>query len=307
MLELNKIYNMDCLEGMKRIPDGSVDCVICDPPYGTVKGMAIEGWKNKGESCEWDEVLDTNKLFEAYMRILRHNGVAILFSQEPYTHNLRGHGNNGFRFVYPLIWIKNNFANAFSAAKAPVSYFEDISVFRKVYDIGNQNPLRQYSSQVLQYIGKSRRDIINEVGQRIDHFFRYSSSQFAMPTPETYNELITRYGIDKMKGFKTYDELDLATFNLPKGEKTKSNIFRYSKDTDGLHPTQKPLALIQDLIRTYTNKGDLVLDNCMGSGSTGVACMNTNRNFIGIELDEDYFKVAEQRIREAYTTKHKLF
>ena len=299
---------MDCLEGMKQIPDGSVDAIICDLPYGTVKGMAIEGWKNKGDTCEWDEVIDTNKLFEAYSRILRQNGVAILFSQEPYTHHLRSHGDGGFRFVYPLIWVKNNFANAFSASKAPVSYFEDMSVFRKVYDIDNQNPLRQYSLQVLQYIGKPRREIINEVGQCVDHFFRHSSSQFAMPTPETYNELITRYGIDKMEGFKLYEELERssATFNLPEGKNIKSNVFQYPKDPNGLHPTQKPLALIQDLVRTYSNEGDTILDNCMGSGTTAIACIKEKRHFIGFELNKEYYDKAVKRIN-AEQSQMKLF
>ena len=301
MIELDTIYNEDCLTGMQRIPDGSVDCIICDLPYGTVKGMAIEGWKNKGDTCQWDEVIPTEPLFEQYTRILRQNGVAILFSQEPYTHNLRSHGDNGFRFVYPLIWIKNNFANAFSASKAPVSYFEDMSVFRKVYDIDNRNPLRDYSLQVLQFIGKSRREIINEVGQCIDHFFRHSSSQFAIPTRETYDELIKRYGIDKMQGFKSYDELErsceYATFNLPEGVKVKSNVFQYAKDRDGQHPTQKPIGLIQDLVRTYSNPNDVILDNCIGSGTTAVAALREKRHFIGFELNRDYYDIALRRIK----------
>ena len=299
MIEIDNIYNMDCLEGMKLIPDGSVDAVICDLPYGTVKGMAIEGWKNKGDTCQWDEVIPTEPLFEQYTRILRQNGVAILFSQEPYTHNLRSHGDSGFRFVYPLIWVKNNFANAFSASKAPVSYFEDMSVFRKVYDMSNQNPLRDYSLQVLQFIGKPRREIINEVGQCVDHFFRHSSSQFAIPTRETYDDLIRRYGIDKMQGFKPYDELErsLATFNLPEGVKVKSNVFQYAKDRDNEHPTQKPIGLIQDLVRTYSNEGDVILDNCIGSGTTAVAALREKRHFIGFELNKEYFDKATKRIK----------
>ena len=220
-MELDTIYNMDCLEGMRQIPDGSIDAVICDLPYGTVKGMAIEGWKNKGDTCQWDEQLPTEELMEQYTRILRQNGVAILFSQEPYTHELRAYGDSGFRFVYPLIWIKNNFANAFSSDTAPVSYFEDMSVFRKIYDMSNQNPLRDYSLKVLQYIGRPRREIINDIGQCVDHFFRHSSSQFAIPTPETYQALVDKYGIDKMEGFKTYDQLEQSgitgklTFKVP--------------------------------------------------------------------------------------------
>lgn len=307
MLELDKIYNIDCLEGMKMIPDGSVDCIVCDLPYGTVKDMPIEGWKNKGDLCQWDEVIDGDKLFAQYSRILRQNGVAILFSQEPYTHKLRGYGDSAFRFVYPLVWIKNNFANAFSADKAPVSYFEDMSVFRKVYDTDNQNPLREYSLQVLNFIGKPKREIINEIGQSVDHFFRHSTSQFAMPTPKTYDLLIKHYGIDKMEDFREWQDLKdeekdyearfRKVFNLPEGQNVKSNVFQYSKDQNNIHPTQKPLSLIRDLIATYSNEGDTILDNCMGSGTTAIACIREKRHFIGFELNEDYYEKACKRIQ----------
>ena len=297
-METDTIYNMDCLEGMKHIPNASIDAIICDLPYGTVKGMAIEGWKNKGDICQWDDQIPTEPLFAEYERVLRQNGVAILFSQEPYTHELRAYGTNGLRFVYPLVWIKNNFANAFSSDKAPVSYFEDLSVFRKVYDTSNQNPLRDYSLKVLEFIGKPRREIIEKIGQCVDHFFRHSSSQFAIPTLETYAELIKVYGIDKMQGFKTYEELEQSgiTFNLPDGKNIKSNVLQYAKDTDGFHPTQKPVALIADLIRTYSNEGDTILDNCMGSGTTAVACIKEKRHFIGYELNKEYYDKACKRI-----------
>ena len=241
-MEIDKIYNIDCLEGMKHIPDGSIDAIICDLPYGTVKGMAIAGWKNKGDICQWDDQIPTEPLMEQYTRILRQNGVAILFSQEPYTHELRSYGNSGFRFVYPLVWIKNNFANAFSSDKAPVSYFEDLSVFRKIYDMSNQNPLRDYSLKVLEFIGKPRREIIDKVGQCVDHFFRHSSSQFAIPTPETYAELIKLYGIDKMPGFKTYAELEQSgiTFNLPEGKNCWNNL-----QTNGLSLNEEWCAFLK--------------------------------------------------------------
>ena len=113
------------------------------------------------------------------------------------------------------------------------------------------------------------------------------------------------FGIDKMDGFLPYSELEMlnekytATFNLWQGGKSKSNVLEYKKDNDGYHPTQKPVALLEDLIQTYSNEGNTVLDFTMGSGSTGVACVNTNRNFIGIELDEGYFNIATQRIDTA--------
>ena len=116
-LELNRIYQMDCLEGMKLIPDGSIDMILCDLPYGTVKNMGIDGWKNKGEICEWDNKLDSEKMFIQYERILRENGSIILFSQEPYTSELRNYNINNIEFAYPLIWKKDHFANALIAKK----------------------------------------------------------------------------------------------------------------------------------------------------------------------------------------------
>ena len=131
------------------------------------------------------------------------------------------------------------------------------------------------------------------------------STQFSLCTEQTYNEIVSVFGIDKMDGFLPYSELArlnekyTATFNLWQCGKSKSNVLEYKKDNDGYHPTQKPVALLEDLIQTYSNEGNTVLDFTMGSGSTGVACVNTSRNFIGFELDENYFNIAEKRIAEA--------
>ena len=194
------------------------------------------------------------------------------------------------------MWLKSAFAVPFQTDKAPVSYFEDMSVFRKVYDLEGNNPMRDYSLKVLKFIGKPKREIINEIGQCADHFFRHSSSQFAAPTPETYQALIDKYGIDKMEGFLPYNKLGAPVFNLPAGKLSKSNVFQYAKDQDNIHPTQKPVALIADLIRTYSNEGDTILDNCMGSGTTAVACIKEKRHFIGFELNKDYYDKACRRI-----------
>ena len=155
------------------------------------------------------------------------------------------------------------------------------------------------------------------VGQKADHCFRLNSSQYSLCTEQTYQELIDVFGIDEMDDFKEYKELKPiqeayqeenrrnitekypAVFNLWQGDKSKSNVLEYKKDNDGYHPTQKPVALLEDLIQTYSNEGETVLDFTMGSGSTGVACVNTNRNFIGIELDDGYFNIAKKRIEEA--------
>ena len=147
-----------------------------------------------------------------------------------------------------------------------------------------------------------RKKIFETIGGKADHTFRNGSSQFALCTEPTYNELIEKFCIDKMDGFRPYEELAEInrafnrTFNLPDGKASKSNVLQYAKDTDGFHPTQKPVALIADLVRTYSNEGDTILDNCMGSGTTAVACIKEKRHFIGFELNKDYYDKACQRI-----------
>lgn len=305
MIELDTIYNEDCLTGMQRIPDGSVDCIICDLPYGTMKGAMLKGWDE--ERTAWDEIIPTDKLFEQYERVLRMNGAAILFSQEPYTNHLRSykHKNTNIGFAYPMIWKKNCFGNNLMANKAPVSFFEDLSVFFKRFDTTGNHPLRDYSKAVMEYCGATSCKQINErLGHRqAEHFFYVDSTQFALCTEKTYNELIEVYGIDKMKGFKSYEELvELdkrfgRTFNLPEGQGYFGNVLEYAKDKGGVHPTQKPVALIQQLIRTYTNEGDTILDNTIGSGTTAVAALREKRHFIGFELNRDYYDIALRRIK----------
>ena len=307
-MEIDNIYNMDCLEGMKQIPDGSVDAVICDLPYGTMKGIVnAPGWENC--SCEWDSIIPTDKLFAEYDRVLRTNGTAVLFSQEPYTSHLRTYPKkSNLRFCYPLIWRKGSAGNALMSYKAPVSVFEDMNVFIKPYDSNGTNLLREYFAAVLKFIGKPKRDIMQAIGQGADHVFRVDSTQWALCTADTYGDIIRQYGIDKMQGFRTYEDLqseDIAfkekykrVFNLPEGKSQLLNVFDFDKDPrEALHPTQKPVALIRRLVLTYTNEGDTVLDNCMGSGTTAIACIKEHRHFIGFELNKEYFDKAVRRIK----------
>lgn len=292
---------------MRDIPDGSIDMILCDLPYGTIKGAALDGWKSQDTS--WDERLDTDELFTEYERILREGGTAILFSQEPYTSELRTQKTENFEFAYPLIWKKDHFANALIAKKAPVSYFEDLSVFFKKYDRQLLNPLRVYFTNMLKFMGFKSCKKINEIlgHRRAEHCFYTDTLQFGLCTESTYQELIDTFGIHQMDDFKSYDELKTIaerfgrTFNLPDGERYTGNVLEYKKDYQGLHPTQKPVALLEHLVKTYTNKGDTVLDNCMGSGSTGVACANTGRRFIGMEMDDNYFSKASERISDAFS------
>ncbi len=315
-----QLYNGDCLELMKNIPDGSVDLVLTDPPYGTMKGTINRDFSNlkeKDGSYSWDDILPTNELFCEISRILRQNGKCILFSQEPYTSHLVTNQIASLPFSYRAIWYKNTKGNHLMAKSAMVSRYEDICVFSKLgHDYCGENPLREYFSKVLEFIGaKSCKEINVKLGhRRAEHCFYVTgkgngSTQFSLCTEQTYQELIDVFGIDKMQGFTEYEELRKAQddytqkyasiFNLWQGGKSKSNVLEYAKDNDGYHPTQKPVKLLEDLIQTYSNEGNTVLDFTMGSGSTGVACVNTNRNFIGIELDKGYFDIAEKRISEA--------
>ena len=289
----SRLFLGDCLIESDKIESGTVDLILTDLPYGTMNGF---------NGIDWDYAIDPTKVYEIANRILRKNGKMVLFSQEPYTGQLTTQAIPNVPFNYRMIWKKDNFANALIAKKAPVSYFEDILVFTKEYDVENLHPLRPYFKNVLEYIGLKKKTIVEVIGQSADHCFRVDSSQFSLCTEKTYNKIIEVYGIDKMNNFKTYEQLKIEnqkyepTFNLWEGGKFKSNVLEYKKDYDGLHPTQKPILLLEDLIKTFSNENDLVVDLTMGSGSTGVACKNTNRSFIGIEKDENYFKIAEQRI-----------
>ena len=300
----------DCLVESKKIKKGSVDLILTDLPYGNMRN-APSTWD--ADKTKWDTVIEPKEVYAIANRILRKNGKMILFSQEPYTTRLITEAIPNLPFGYRMIWEKDHFANSLIAKKAPVSYYEDILIFSKTHDAEGLHPLRDYFEEVLEYIGETRSKIIETIGQRADHTFRTNSTQYALCTETTYIELIERYGIDHMGGFIPYEELaevDRKTkdehfpsiFNLWEGGKYKSNILRYKKDYDGYHPTQKPVALLEDLIKTFSNEGDTVVDLTMGSGSTGVACVNTNRNFIGIELDEEYYDVATNRIENHKAT-----
>jgi len=310
----------DCLDVMKSIPAGSVDMVLTDPPYGTVKGVGdgdvSHGMKGK---TEWDSEIDHKLMLEECNRVLRPNGCLILFSQDPYTGKLMTETHGNLPFSYRMTWIKDHFANSLIAKKAPVNYTEDVCVFFKKYDTLAQHPLRDYAKKIMEHTGRTLKEINQDLGhRRAEHFFYVDSTQFGLCTEATYNQIADYYklwmsGFDLIPYWKL-EEINLRfnlrfsrVFNLPEGKKYKSNVLEYRKDYTGHHPTQKPVALIEDLVKTYTNEGATVLDFTMGSGTTGVACVNTGRNFIGIELDPDYFKIAEARISAAEDKPFSLF
>ena len=302
----------DCLEVMPTLGD-QVDMVLADPPYGTIKG--IDGIKGVSGEVEWDTVIPHEQMWKCLSPIMRMNASCVLFGQDPFTMKTISRAHENIVFSYRMIWDKCHFASPLNARRAPVNYFEDIMVFFKKYDTLLLHPLRQYSRKIIEYIGKNIRQINADLGHRkAEHFFYTESSQFCICSLQAYTDLTLKYGLQKMDGFIEFDELrDIneqfnrqlveqfgKRFNLSLGSKFKSNILKYTKDTNGLHPTQKPVALMEDLVMTYTNEGDTVLDFTMGSGTTGVACMNTGRKFIGIEQDRDYFQIACDRVQDTY-------
>jgi len=328
--ERNKIilYNGDCLIESDKIESGSVDLILTDLPYGNMKN-APSTWDK--EKTEWDITIEPKKVYEIANRILRKNGKMVLFSQEPCTTQLINEAIPNIPFSYRATWEKDNFANALGANKNMVSFTEDILVFSKFSgiieksDYSKPHPLRDYFNEELLKSEKTTKEIIDLVGCSASHYFT-KGNQFRLPTEEKYtilqttgffnkdftelkkihNDFRKERNIEREEYLKKHSEKYPSTFNLWEGNKYKSNILKYKKDYNGYHPTQKPVLLLEDLIKTFSNENDLVVDLTMGSGSTGVACKNTNRDFIGIEMSEQYFKIAEKRIYEA-ETQPKLF
>ena len=304
----SRLYFGDCLIESDKIESGSVDLILTDLPFGVVKMKENAGnYKVLNTAEQWDKVIDTDKIMQIANRILRKNGKMLLFAQQPFTTELINKQIANLPHSYNLIWEKNDFANGLGVNKACVSFYEDIVLFSKNHETEAIHPLRPYFKIVMDFIGLNLKQINSKLGhRRAEHTFYIHSTQYGLCTEKTYSELIEVFEIDKVEGFKTYSQLQTideqfknefaSTFNLWEGNKYKSNILKYKKDYNGYHPTQKPILLLEDLIKTFSNEGNLVVDLTMGSGSTGVACKNTNRSFIGIEKDEAYFKIAEQRI-----------
>jgi len=302
----------DCLIESDKIESGSVDLILTDLPYGTVKSLGtskVAQSKNYNIPY-WDDKLPTSKIYDIANRILRKNGKLILFAQQPFTTELISMQIANLPHSFNMYWDKMHFGNCLSANKAPVSYIEDILIFSKTYDTDLKHPVYDYADLLIEYISKPQKQIFKEMGhQGAFHLLLGKNSfQVHLCTEKTYAQMIEMYSIDKMKGFIDYKELKKqenkfkeetqSTFNLWEGNKYKSNILKYKKDYNGYHPTQKPVLLLEDLIKTFSNENDLVVDLTMGSGSTGVACRNTNRHFIGIEQDKKYFDIAVKRVSE---------
>lgn len=242
-MEINKIYNMDCLEGMKLIPDKSIDMILCDLPYGIT-------------ACKWDTVIPFEPLWEQYKRIIKEGGVIVLTASQPFTTKLIESNIDWFK--YELIWDKVKPSTGLHAKQQPLRQHENILIFgkRKV----------KYNPQMEQ-------------------------AEFRVDKPRIANN------------GEAFGGKEVLRQHNNNGQKYPRSILRISNANQKgrLHPTQKPVELFEYLIKTYSNENDIVLDNCMGSGTTAIACINTNRNYIGFELEKEYFDIANKRIEEHIT------
>lgn len=300
-----KLINGDALENLKELEPYSVDLILTDPPYGTIKGIDLTGWTDA--KTEWDNVLDMAAIFKECNRVLKPNGALILFGQEPFTSKTITQAHGSIPFAYRGVWVKEHFGNALIVKKALVKYTEDIMFFFKNFDDFRDHPVRDYIMSEYDKSGLTCKKGIELCGSSASHYYT-AGKQFLLPSEKNYRILQDFTGDFN----KPYDELQKEhkeyminrrkkyprKFNL-NGAKSKGDIFKYSKEAVRYHPTQKPVALLADLITTFSNEGDTVLDFTMGSGSTGVACVQTGRKFVGIELDATHYKTAVERVENA--------
>ena len=251
-MENIQLYHGDCLEIMdKLIEQGiKVDAIITDPPYGTT-------------ACKWDSVIPFDEMWKCLNKLIKPNGVIILFGSEPFSSKLRC--SNLKNYKYDWKWDKVVGSNFVHAKHMPLKIYEDVCVFYSKQPTYNpQMTIRPKENERISSKGKLKKNRINGAEQIVS---------------DTSNR--KKYPVNKLE------------FNRQSKELNSKYI---------LHPTQKPVELLEYLIKTYTNEDEVILDFTMGSGSTGVACLNTNRKFIGIELDEKYFEIAKNRIEETLKT-----
>lgn len=245
----------DCLERMKEIPDGSVDLILTDPPYGTT-------------ACKWDNVIPFESMWLELKRIIKPNGAIVLFGSEPFSSKVRM--SNLKMFKYDWTWCKSRASGFAHAKNMPLKNIENIMVFSNGM-VGHKSQCKNrleyypqgliYSPQVMKNT-KVRSEDESAFGKRPSHKDEYIQEWTNYPT----------------------------------------QVLNFESVTKALHPTQKPVALLEYLIKTYTNEEETVLDFTFGSCSTGVACLNTNRKFIGIEMEEKYFNIGVKRLEENYNS-----
>lgn len=232
-----KLYNNDCFNIFPEIPDGLIDLVLVDPPYGTTQN-------------KWDSILNIEEMWKAIKSICKPNAAVIIFGQSKFTAKII---LSSLIFRYTLIWEKSRAGGFLNANKMPLCAHEDITI--------HYSKLPTYNPQ-------------KDEGRPY------------IKTPKTNGD---------GGNFGKFERVGIPCVN--NGDRFPRSVIKIPNDNHkSIHPTQKPVALMEYLIKTYSNEGDTVLDFCMGSGTTGVACKNTNRYFIGIEKDETYFNIAKERI-----------
>lgn len=322
MIKHNKsvsLYNGDCLEIMQELPAKSIDMILCDLPYGTT-------------ACKWDQPLPFPLLWEQYNRVIKNNGNIVLFAAQPFTTKLIQSNFTNFRYCW--YWQKNNKTGFAFSKYQPMRCIEDICVFSA--DKGNEGEyieLRKYLFDELKKSGLKRGSVDKLLNNSMSSHYFTNGKQFALPNERDYKKLQStgyfqrpyedikrEFEAQKKSAAPKYNPQGLKEFNkvvnrkggkgsvygiqkkptLQKYTNYPVHLLQFDNEAAGnknrLHPTQKPVALLEYLIKTYTNEGEIVLDNCAGSGSTGVAALNTGRQFIGIEKDEHYFNIAQERL-----------
>lgn len=324
-----KLLKGDCLIESNKIESGSVDLILTDLPYGTMEGQSKTGIYHQGkEKHEWDSVIDTDKIMQLANRILRKNGKMILFAQEPFTSELINKAIPNLPFNYRAIWLKDTLGSFMRSKKALLYKTEDILIFSKMnpkHDLELKHPIRKWLKETQEkanifwndkrlheaYLKSGIAKNIQSAKVICQHKLDWNYVQIQKITKKHYEvlnrflnfdkteqEIINIFDRHQEKHIKEQTELYGSTFNLWQGEKYKDNVFEYKRDRDNYHPTQKPVLLLEDLIKTFSNENDLVVDLTIGSGSTLVACKNTNRNGIGIEMNEHYYNIAKKRVEE---------
>lgn len=257
-MKVDYIEHIDCFEGMKRIPDGTIDMVLCDLPYGVTRNT-------------WDRTLDLSALWMEYKRIVKPHGAICLHADGMFMAKLMLSQPSMWR--YNLVWDKVLTTGFLNASRMPLKRTEEVCVFYRKQPTYHPQMVRGTQNHK---VGKS--------------------------TGKTRNAA--------SKGNANYGAHLIVDNSAKWGcMKHPTNLLRFAKThpSKAYHPTEKPVALLEWLIKTYTNPGDVVLDNCMGSGSTAVAAINTGRHYIGFEVEKAFYEIAQQRIQNATNTKHTLF
>lgn len=257
----------DCLVEMNNIADGSVDLILCDLPYGTTDRKGVEG-KGSNRLLSWDTVIPLDKLWEQYKRILKPLGTVVLTADQPFTSQLIL--SNLEWFKYEWIWKKRKTTGFLLANYRPMKCTEDVVVFSPggAAAASRNGGNMTYNPQGLVEKNVKKKNNAKRLGKFLHNPEHMGAGNKLLHETE-YEQKYTNY---------------------------PSEIIEFGLDRNVVHPTQKPVELMEYLIRTYSNEGEVVLDNCMGSGTTGVAAVKCNRKFIGIEQDEEYYKISEDRI-----------